>query len=40
MVFTITLCVKEKFNDGYKDIEDKKFEEVTKYINYLKENLS
>jgi len=36
----ISSCVKEKFGDSYKDIEDKKFEEVTKYINYLKENPS
>ena len=36
----VALCVKEKFGDSYKDIENEKFEEVTKYINYLKENLS
>ena len=38
--FTIALCVKEKFGNSYKDIEDEKFEEVTKYINCLKENPS
>jgi len=37
-VFTITLCVKEKFNASYKDIPDEKFDEVLKYINFLKEN--
>ncbi len=36
----ISLCIKEKFNNSYKDIEDKKFEEVIRYINYLKENPS
>ena len=36
----VAICVKEKFGDSYKDIENEKFEEVTKYINYLKENLS
>ena len=34
----VALCVKEKFQLSYKDIEDEKFEEVVKYINYLKEN--
>jgi hypothetical protein len=38
--FTIALCVKEKFSNSYKDIEDEKFKDVTKYINYLKENPS
>ena len=36
----IALCVKEKFQLSYKDIEDEKFEEVVKYINFLKENPS
>ena len=40
MVFTIALCVKEKFGNSYKDIEDENFKEVIKYINYLKENPS
>ena len=30
--FTITLCVKEKFGNSYKDISDEKFNEVVKYI--------
>ena len=32
--------LQEKFSNSYKDIENKKFEDVTKYINYLKENPS
>ena len=35
--FTIALCVKEKFGNSYKDIPDKKFQEVVDYINFLKE---
>ena len=34
----IALCVKEKFNASYKDIEDEKFHEVLKYIDILKKN--
>jgi hypothetical protein len=33
--FTITLCVKEKFDNSYKDIPDEKFQEVVDYINFL-----
>ena len=36
----VALCIKEKFNVSYKDIEDKKFDEVLKYIQFLKENPS
>jgi hypothetical protein len=36
----VALCVKEKFNASYKDIEDEKFNEVVKYISFLKENPS
>ncbi len=36
----VALCVKEKFNVSYKDIEDEKLEEVVKYISFLKENPS
>ena len=36
----VALCVREKFQLSYKDIEDEKFEEVVKYINFLKENPS
>jgi len=32
--------VREKFNASYKNIEDEKFDEVVKYINFLKENPS
>ena len=38
--FIITLCVKEKFGNSYKDIPDEKFQEVVDYINFLKENPS
>jgi len=36
----VAICVKSKFNASYKDIEDEKFEEVIKYIKFLKENPS
>ena len=36
----IALCVKEKFNASYKDIPDERYDEVIKYINFLKENPS
>ena len=36
----VAICVKSKFNASYKDIEDDKFEEVVRYINFLKENPS
>tara|TARA_Y100000389_G_C17363046_1_gene464783 strand:- start:69 stop:191 length:123 start_codon:yes stop_codon:yes gene_type:complete len=38
VVFTITLCVKEKFGSTYKNIPDEKFQEVVKYIEFLKQN--
>ena len=34
------LCVKSKFNQSYKDIEDEKFNEVVEYIEFLKNNPS
>ena len=34
----VALCVKEKFSNSYKDIPDEKFDEVLKYIEFLKEN--
>ena len=34
----VAICVKSKFNCSYKDIDDKKFEEVIKYIEFLKKN--
>ena len=34
----VALCVKEKFNDSYKDIPDEKFDEVVRFINFLKNN--
>ena len=36
----VAICVKEKFNASYKDIEDEKFDEVIKYIKFLKQNPS
>ena len=36
----VALCVKEKFSNSYKDIEDEKLDEVIKYISFLKENPS
>jgi len=38
--FTVTLCVKEKFGNSYKDIPDEKFQEVVDYIEHLKSNPS
>ena len=34
----VALCVKNKFNNSYKDIEDEKFDEVLNYIEFLKNN--
>ena len=34
----IALCIKTKFNKSYKDIDDRKFNEVVDYIEYLKNN--
>ena len=36
----VALCIKEKFNCSYKDIPDEKFDDVLKYINFLKQNPS
>ena len=36
----VAICVKEKFENSYKDIEDEKFDEVIKYIEFLKKNPS
>ena len=36
----VAICVKSKFNSSYKDIEDEKFDEVIKYIEFLKQNPS
>ncbi|MDC1032788.1 hypothetical protein OAQ48_01360 [Candidatus Pelagibacter sp.] len=36
----VSLCVKEKFGNSYKDIPDEKFQEVDDYIEYLKSNPS
>ena len=34
----LALCVKEKFNVSYKDIPDKKLNDLIKYIEFLKQN--
>ena len=34
----VAICVKEMFNNSYKDIEDEKFQEVIEYIEHLKKN--
>ena len=36
----VAICIKNKFNASYKDIEDEKFDEVIKYIEFLKQNPS
>ena len=36
----VAICVKSKFNASYKDIKDEKFDEVIKYIEFLKQNPS
>jgi len=36
----VALCVKNKFDNSYKDIEDELFTEVVLYIEYLKHNPS
>ena len=36
----VAICIKSKFNNSYKDIEDEKFDEVVKYIEFLKQNPS
>ena len=36
----VAICVKNKFNASYKDIEDEKLDEVIKYIDFLKKNPS
>ena len=36
----VAICVKSKFTKSYKNIEDKKFQEVIDYIEFLKKNPS
>ena len=36
----VAICVKSKFYQSYKDIEDEKFNEVVRYIEFLKNNPS
>tara|TARA_B100001540_G_C15625255_1_gene559515 strand:+ start:442 stop:669 length:228 start_codon:yes stop_codon:yes gene_type:complete len=34
----VAICIKNKFNASYKDIEDEKFDDVVNYIDFLKKN--
>ena len=36
----VAICVKNKFKASYKDIDDDKFDEIIKYIEFLKQNPS
>ena len=36
----VAICIKSKFNNSYKDIEDEKFNDIIDYIKYLKNNPS
>ncbi len=36
----VAICIKNKFNISYKDIDDNKLKEVIDYIEYLKDNPS
>ena len=36
----VALCIRKKFNASYKDIPDEKFDDVVKYIEFLKKNPS
>ena len=36
----IAICIKNKFDSSYKDIPDDKYEEILKYIEFLKKNPS
>ena len=34
----VAFCIKEKFNASYKNIPDEKYEEILRYIEFLKQN--
>ena len=36
----VAICIKNKFDSSYKDISDDKYEEILKYIEFLKKNPS
>ena len=36
----VAICIKEKFENSYKDIPDEKFQEIVDYIEHLKSDLS
>jgi len=36
----VALCIREKFNASYKDIDDEKLDEVLQFIEFIKKNPS
>ena len=36
----VAICIKSKFNNGYKDIPDDQYDKVLEYIEFLKKNPS
>ena len=36
----VAICIKNKFDSSYKDIPDNKYEEILRYIEFLKKNPS
>ena len=36
----VAICIKNKFDSSYKDIPDNKYEEILRYIKFLKKNPS
>ena len=34
----VAICIKNRFENSYKDIPDERFNEVTDYIEFLKKN--
>ena len=36
----VAICIKNKFDSSYKDIPDDKYEEILRYIEFLKKNPS
>ena len=34
----VAICIKNKFDSSYKDIPDNKYEEILRYIEFLKKN--
>ena len=36
----VAICIKNKYDSSYKDIPDNKYEEILRYIEFLKKNPS